>query len=634
MPYEPIPTAAPPRAGNRRPLLVAVLLVVSVVLVRTAWIDDDAYITFRTVDNFLHGYGLRWNVVERVQTYTNPLWMFVMTAAAALTKDVYYTSLAVSIALSLAVVGLIVVRVAVSMPAAILAVSVLLLSKSFVEYSTSGLENPLTNFLLVAFVLAWTFPGDSRRRVFRLTLIAALLMVNRLDTVLLVMPALAVAIWPDGPRRHWRSVVLGFAPLVAWELFSLIYYGFLFPNTAYAKLGSGIPASELVRQGLLYLLDSLNNDPLTLPVILVAVASPMLLAYDWTLPIGIAAYVVYVVGIGGDFMSGRFFAAPLLLSILHLVRRPMIRTQPMWLAGLALVWLIGLMAPRPAILSDARYGTDIDPLRILAPTGIMDERRWYYPQTGLLTVRPGVSMPSHKWLYMGYDLVQSGRRLFVTDAAGFIGYAAGPTVHLIDWNALGDPLLARLPSDTPWRVGHYRRPPPDGFLVTLESGRNLIRDGAVAAYYEKLRVVTQSPVWSAGRLRAIVAMNLGHDDGGLTAYRRIRVRLADVSVLKADGTDWNENGNVVMGLRGVEVALPQSTKASRVEVSVSGNDTYDVVFLNGGHQVGQQRIVQTLTPGGHLQKHRVAAPDASFDTIRLEPSGGDSRYSVGHIAVS
>ena len=42
-----------------------------VVLVRSAWVSEDAYITLRTVDNFVNGYGLRWNVSERVQTYTS-----------------------------------------------------------------------------------------------------------------------------------------------------------------------------------------------------------------------------------------------------------------------------------------------------------------------------------------------------------------------------------------------------------------------------------------------------------------------------------------------------------------------------------------------------------------------------------
>ena len=54
-------------------------------LIRTAWLSDDAYITFRTADNFIHGYGLVWNTAERVQTYTHPLWLALLTPAFALT---------------------------------------------------------------------------------------------------------------------------------------------------------------------------------------------------------------------------------------------------------------------------------------------------------------------------------------------------------------------------------------------------------------------------------------------------------------------------------------------------------------------------------------------------------------------
>ena len=68
----------------------------AVVLVRTAWVSDDAYITFRTVDNFLAGYGLRWNVGERVQTYTHPLWMFLVSGATAVLREPYYASLALA----------------------------------------------------------------------------------------------------------------------------------------------------------------------------------------------------------------------------------------------------------------------------------------------------------------------------------------------------------------------------------------------------------------------------------------------------------------------------------------------------------------------------------------------------------
>ncbi|MDP7573157.1 MAG: hypothetical protein QF391_16270, partial [Myxococcota bacterium] len=55
-------------------LLGAGAAVLSVVIAQ-AWVSDDAFITFRVIDNFVHGYGLRWNVDERVEVYTHPLWL-------------------------------------------------------------------------------------------------------------------------------------------------------------------------------------------------------------------------------------------------------------------------------------------------------------------------------------------------------------------------------------------------------------------------------------------------------------------------------------------------------------------------------------------------------------------------------
>ena len=45
------------KAGSRVALALLTTLFVVVVL-RNAWIHDDAYITYRTVDNFINGFGL------------------------------------------------------------------------------------------------------------------------------------------------------------------------------------------------------------------------------------------------------------------------------------------------------------------------------------------------------------------------------------------------------------------------------------------------------------------------------------------------------------------------------------------------------------------------------------------------
>ena len=121
----------------------SLLLLFCVAVLRSAWVSEDAYITFRTVQNLFEGHGLRWNVSERTQTYTHPLWMFVIAGCRALSGEYFFSVIAISILFSLGAVGVLLTRVATSVPAAVLAGLALITSKSFVDYSTSGLESPL-----------------------------------------------------------------------------------------------------------------------------------------------------------------------------------------------------------------------------------------------------------------------------------------------------------------------------------------------------------------------------------------------------------------------------------------------------------------------------------------------------------
>jgi arabinofuranosyltransferase len=615
-------------------LVVGACAAFLLLLVRTAWLDDDAYITFRTVDNFLNGYGLRWNVDNRVQAYTHPLWMFATTAVAAATGEVYYASILLSIVVSVATVAIILARIAVTLPAAGFTISALILSKAFVDYSTSGLENPLTHLLLALFFVAEGSTRSTNRRLLVLSAVTALLMLNRLDTGLLVLPALGVEVWRAGVRRAWRPILIGMLPLVAWEAFSLVYYGFLVPSTAYSKLRHGVPRPEILYQGFLYLLDSIGNDPLTLLLILGAVVSPLAGARGWTAPAGIALYLAYIIWVGGDFMSGRFLTAPFLVAVVHLARQGAPQFSIGWALATALVWLTGLSAPRPTIVSNSSYGSDIEPARVIAPTGITDERRYYYPQSGLLNAQRGLPMPNHKWLYMGHDLRARGERLFLTDAAGYIGYAAGPTVHFIDKYGLGDALLARLPAEVPWRIGHFARRVPDGYADTITTGHNVIGDAGVAAYYERLRVITEGPLLSRDRFRTILRMNLGRYEHYIASYGLVRVGLPQVSEPKADGTAWTLESNISMTLRGVEVALGGAQSAQALELSVSRNDRYRITLLDAGSSVYETTVDQAMSGDSSLVTRTIDLPRRiMFDAVLIRPSGGDARYALGHLEV-
>src|SRR5215217_6279042 len=129
---QPNPLSA--RSDWSRITLIAAICVFTVVFFANAWVGDDAYITLRTIDNFVHGYGLRWNVHERVQTYTHPLWMLALIIPYSITREAFYTTIAVSFATCLTAIVLFARgRTGWAAPVFVLA---LLASKTFMDFSS------------------------------------------------------------------------------------------------------------------------------------------------------------------------------------------------------------------------------------------------------------------------------------------------------------------------------------------------------------------------------------------------------------------------------------------------------------------------------------------------------------------
>ena len=116
---------------REKPLIIPLILslvLFTIVLVRNAWMSDDAYITFRTVDNFVHGYGLTWNITERVETYSNPLWMFLVAVFYFFTNEFYFTSIILSISISVLVLFVFAFKISKSLTFALLGIGIFTLS--------------------------------------------------------------------------------------------------------------------------------------------------------------------------------------------------------------------------------------------------------------------------------------------------------------------------------------------------------------------------------------------------------------------------------------------------------------------------------------------------------------------------
>ena len=514
------------------PLEIVLAAIFTYVFLANAWLGDDAYITFRVVWNLLHGYGPVFNPGERVQAYTHPLWMLLMSVASGITREFFFTALAVSYALVLATV----IRVARSVQfaaGAIAATLVLLSSKAFVDYTSSGLEYPLSYLLLAVFYIAFLQleRGDPEQpaALRRLGLLAGLAFVNRIDSVLLYAgPMLWLAFRVRANRERLLSLVVGFAaPVLVWLLFATWYYGFPLPNTYYAKVATRIPSSLMHRQGWAYVLNSFSHDPITLGT--VGVAGAVALRSNTAVRMSAASallYVLYTVSIGGDFMSGRFFAMPFLVAVITML--PRFRPEYAgWMA--AAVVSYNLAIPLVPIKTTAAYD-GAWPWR--TQNGIKDERGHYHQLTNVLFYSPFRSLPDHTWVREGLSFRNGPDKLTVQGSIGFYGFMAGPDKHIVDRNALSDPLLARLPVSPrlyfEFYMGHFFRDIPEGYLESIVSGQNQIADPMVHGYYDRLRNLVSGPLWTRSRLRDIWYLNAG--DGRRFAGRYDSVRPIALSI--------------------------------------------------------------------------------------------------------
>ncbi len=298
---------------------------------------DDAYISFRYAANWAHGLGPVFNAGERVEGYTNFLWTALLSGAARLGLDIPAVSLVLGAALALATLALLwhITR-RDAQNAALLAPFLLAADGSFALWAVSGLETALYGFLVFAAAVALS--REIERGGFPYSgILFALAAMARPDGVLIfalsMVYLLAVRLLKSYHRRELAADagrILLFAGLFgAYFLWRYRYYGFLLPNTFYAKVEMESPTDQINR-GFAHLQTFLNVHYGPIVPALMAVpfiasivarlrrrpqdadatpatprpAGPFPQGYALLLVLGYCAYIVYV---GGDWSIGRFF---------------------------------------------------------------------------------------------------------------------------------------------------------------------------------------------------------------------------------------------------------------------------------------------------------------------------------------
>jgi len=364
-------TPKPPRPAKGQSavldngLLFAGLAIAAVILItqmRALWFtQDDAYISYRYAQNAIDGHGLVFNAGERVEGYTNFLWVILLILGGKLGFDFDTTAKAFGIASAIGLLTLAVFATRRAWQAAnlgngvipgIAAAIVLAANGSLAYWAVSGLETVFFAALAVAALYAWTVRSNW---LIPLLVLASL---TRPEGGLLWVIVLAGEwIWGDGVKSALRLAGIGALLLLPFAVFKLIYYGSLLPNPFYAKTGF---AWEYIQSGLEYIWLYFKEYGLYGAVGLLGITAVPVLPGRWRLWLVFwLVYTIYITMVGGDVLKAQRFFAPVHLPLLltavigmgAMTRRFLPKVAAHWPAAIVTIGIAGwsFFIPREAL---------------------------------------------------------------------------------------------------------------------------------------------------------------------------------------------------------------------------------------------------------------------------------------------
>ncbi len=376
------------------------------------WMDEDAYINLRIVDQIFAGHGPVFNAGERIEAATSPLWLGVLVVGRALfgllLRDEWIAVLASLLAavLAFAVAGRATRLLHDDRDGVVVPIGLILVAAVAVvwDFSTSGLEMGLVFLWLAAswHVLIRVARDDelTTRSRFGYGVVLGLAPLVRPELTLMMVCFLFAWFVLLRPRRVLVDLVAVFALPVAYEIFRMGYYATVVPNTALAK-----DAGHLyVSQGWRYAQDFIGAYHLWVTglILAVVVAVRLRAQHDRRIAIITAAMIAaaalnagYIIAIGGDYMHGRlllpaFFAGALPASM-SLRKRTF---TDFGVAGVAGAWaLASVVAFRPPPVNVTTFGVaEISDWRTVSHAKVvLDDVAWGSTVTRRPPPMPGAS---------------------------------------------------------------------------------------------------------------------------------------------------------------------------------------------------------------------------------------------------
>ncbi|MCD4655152.1 hypothetical protein K8T06_14620, partial [bacterium] len=304
-------------------LLIAILVAVhlGMAVMSSSQTSDDAFISFRYARNLVEGNGLVFNLGERVEGYTNFLWVVVLSLFIP-----FFDPILVSKFLGVACNVLLIMSIWLFckrnlgklawIPPVYVA-----LDPAILRWGTRGLETSLFTLLLW---LALVFAVSEKRCAASTGFMAAIATMTRPEgflaaTIIFISRISGLPLFRyyasekyienDYLRKHMLSYWSGYGvlilPYLAWKLY---YYGDILPNTFYAKTDGGV--FKLWR-GLAYITNGWSWPELILGIGLCwAIVSRRSTLATRTVSFTGLFFTVYIVWAGGDSLGLDRFLAP------------------------------------------------------------------------------------------------------------------------------------------------------------------------------------------------------------------------------------------------------------------------------------------------------------------------------------
>ncbi|MEK9685478.1 MAG: hypothetical protein VW226_13085 [Rhodospirillaceae bacterium] len=554
----------------RNTIFLCAIVFYTTFIIMNSWFADDALIAFRTIDNFVNRNGLRFNLGERVAVFTNPAWVFILSLGYWISGQLFLATTALSLLITLTFVAFL-LKISVSHQNRVV-VFLMLLSPTMLFYASSGMENPLSHLLIVGFLYCFYNLRDSRQcKTIVISLLASLIYLARPDAILITAPFLLMQLVDNlnavrrgkfGSIMALRCYAVGFSPIIAWTLFAIAYFGFPFPNSFYAKAYAHIPSSINWNWGTDYFLQADLGFFVVSGVLLASILFGRQLKL-MPLAIGIVIHVYYIVSVGGDYprtniYHGRLFSVDFAALLFYLSQ---LNITLRWFRKICLLGILALAALLNHVdisIAECRLRC-IDlvghtvPYPVIRPEKYADiqwDFRLLFDEEGrkAFTVQrttgqkrfdlPFASHPS----YQPHKIQERLRRISFSNIdnnypkevlvapLGRNGLFAHPQTTVLDYYALSDSAIARMPVSVPLRSGHYRR--------------EINLNNADRRYSAQLRDVVSGAIWTRTRWKAIAESNF--DD-----FRRSpksagqEIRWPFVNAMGTTNTLYHEGVNAV-----------------------------------------------------------------------------------------